>query len=238
MSKGGEAMDAVLIVEPGEDFRLELIRTFQKDYRVLSCGDGDSAMALLQQHRPEILILSLLLPGMDGLTFLEEAGDLRPPLILCTTVHAADYVLHAAHDLGVGYIMRKPCPVRAIWNRVKDMERLQNMPPPVNPRSVIKYHLTRLGYPPHRSGTQQLLAGVPLYAQDPSQLLSKELYPAIASVCGHKGNKSVEYSIRAVTEDTWNHRVEAVWQEYFPNHTQCPTNKEVLARLADFLMDT
>lgn len=230
-------MRTVLIVEPGEDFRLELIRAFQREYRVLACGDGISAMELLRQHRPDILILSLFLPGMDGLFFLEEAGPLRPPLILCTTVHTADYVLHAAHDLGAGYVMMKPCPIRAVLNRIRDMEKRQHSPAPVNPRAIIRYHLTRLGYPSHRDGTQQLLAGVPLFAQDPSQLLSKELYPAIASVCGHKGKKSVEYSIRAVTEDVWNHRDEAVWREYFPNHTQCPTNKELLARLAELLME-
>ncbi len=225
-------MATILIVEPDESFRMELCRAFAKHFRVLACGGSPSAMELLAD-KPEVLVLSLFLPGMDGLTFLEEAGPLLPSLILCTTVQSSDYVLQAAQELGVGYVMLKPCPVRAVVNRVLDMQKKRGSPAPANPRAVVKHHLDKLGYPPHRDGTRQLLTGVPLFAQDTSQLLGKELYPAIASLWGCRA-ASIEYSIRSASEDAWTFGAEA-WREYFPHHTHCPTNKEILVCLAEFL---
>lgn len=237
MSKEVAQVQTVLIVEPSEDFRLQLAASFGKHYAILTCSDGIAAMELLRQHRPEILILSLFLPGMDGLYFLEEAGDLRPPVILCTTVQVPNYIMQAAQDLGVGYIIRKPCPVRAVVNRVADMLRKQQEQKPDNPQAIIGDHLLRLGYASHLDGFQQLRVGVPLFAQDPHQLLTKELYPAIASLCGITSRKSVEHSIRTATNDAWSRRDEALWKEYFPHHRECPSNKEVLSRLAEFLRD-
>ena len=200
----------ILIVEPSEDFCLQLTEEFSKKYQVYTCADGPAAMELLARHRPDVLVLSLFLPGMDGLLFLEEAGSLLPSVILCTSVQVPDYVVQAAQDLGVGYIIRKPCPVRAVVNRVADMLKKQSQALPVNPHNVTAEHLLRLGYSPHLDGFRQLRVGVPLFAQDPHQLLSKELYPAIASLCGSKGGKSVERSIRTATKDAWSRRDETL----------------------------
>ncbi len=227
-------MQTVLIVEPGDSFREKLCQGFRDRYRVFACGDAGSALELLRQEQPDILILSLFLADMDGLTFLEEAGSLRPPIVLCTSVHTSNYVLQATQDMGVGYVMLKPCPVWAIVRRAEDMCRRQAAPSPASPRAIVKRHLDALGYPAHRDGTKQLLVGVPLFAQDTSQLLSKELYPAIASLCDCRA-ASIEYSIRSATEDAWKLGSKA-WKKYFPRHTHCPTNKEILICLAEFLL--
>ncbi|MBQ8834643.1 MAG: response regulator [Oscillospiraceae bacterium] len=227
----------VLIVEPQEDFRLKLTAEFQKQYRVFSSGDGNEAMVLLRQHKPDILVLSLFLPGMDGLYFLEEAGDACPPVILCTTANAPDYVLLAAQELGVGYVIRIPCPVQAVLRRVRDMLRLQSSPAPENPETITAGHLAKLGYARHKGGFQMLKIGVPLFAQDPNQYLSDELYHHIGKLCGGKSAGAVETAIRTATKEAWETGPRDIWLEYFPGHRAYPSNKELLTRLAELLPD-
>lgn len=228
-------MRKILIVDPDEAFRKELGNAFHREFQVHSCGDGAEGLELLRTLRPDILILSLFLPKMDGLFFLEEAGALRPPLILCTTVSAPDYVLNTVQDLGVSYVVLKPCLIRAVVNRIRDMLQKEARRFPENPRTIIEKQLDLLGYDSTRDGYKHLRAGVPLFAQDPYQKLSHDLYLSISRICGARSPGSVEFSIRSATEEAWEHGNRALWQESFPNHTKAPSNKELLLWLAKLL---
>ena len=46
----------------------------------------------------------------------------------------------------------------------------------------------------------------------------------------------VEKAIRDIKEYAYKHRNDAVWQEYFPGYSRCPTNKEFICCLAEYLM--
>ena len=94
-----------------------------------------------------------------------------------------------------------------------------------------------LGLSPKRDGFRALLTGIPLYAHDPQQSLSKELYPSIARFLGIGNYKSVERSIRSAIQDAWVERNPILWNSYFGTGSECPTNKLFIARLAQVISE-
>lgn len=77
------------------------------------CDTGTDALAMLEKHRPDALILDLTLPVMDGLTVLRKTG-FRPYRILALTTLATPAVLQAAADAGVQDVLLIPCTIRHI----------------------------------------------------------------------------------------------------------------------------
>lgn len=107
-------------------------------------------------------------------------------------------------------------------------------------KSGISTALLLLGVSPKRNGYQQLVYAVALYRADPYQLLSKELYPAVAISCGNNNGQQVERTIRTAIKAAWQCRDDKLWQMFFPvdenGEVPKPTNGYFIARLAR-LMD-
>ena len=93
--------------------------------------------------------------------------------------------------------------------------------------------LIHLGIQPSRIGFSQLRIAITLYIQDPTQSLSKELYPAVAKQFG-SSSKNIERSIRAAIATAWESRDEKAWS-IFPDYNAPPSNKLFIATLAQLL---
>lgn len=229
----------LLIAESSEDFRIALAESLRGAYCVRECSDGTEAMRILQTFHPDVLVLDLMLPGKDGISLLQEAAaaGLRP-MVLATTRFASDYVLDTAGQLGVGYVMIKPCEVRATVARIADLSRRLN--PPVvtqpDPRTYVSNMLLTLGIPTKLNGYGYLREAIPLMNRDPGQSITKELYPAVAGMFRCEP-KNVERSIRSAIDAAWKKRDERIWSLYFQPDTSGtilrPTNAEFISRLAD-----
>lgn len=228
-------MQTLLIADSSDVFTSALTSSLGGRFAITVCADGPSALEHLQQAHPDILILNLMLPYMDGLSVLQET-DFHPTVILAITMHVSAYVEQAVTALGIDYTMIAPS-VEAVVLRLNDLVR-QNAAPPTGtdlPGRVI-HHLHQLGIPTHLDGYQQLCVALPLFVQNPQQFLTKELYPAVARLCGSKDSRAVEHSIRKAIQAAWKHRDNAVWRKYFTRGlTHCPTTKEFLCRLAELL---
>lgn len=225
-------MQTVLIAEKSEILAEALAEELRREYTVHTCCRGDTAAALLAELRPDILIIDLMLPYVDGLTILREAVY-TPPCILALSNLLPDIVLQAAWDAGVGFAMLIPCSCRAVAARLKEMLRADTEAHSRrDPQAEVRKHLDRLGIPATRSGYKRLQVGVPLYAQDPEQSLHKELYPAIASLCGNENWQQVESAMRVAIHKTWQVRDARVWEEYFPGLQNAPSNWKFLDTLA------
>ena len=60
----------VVIADAKEEFRGALQKIVEDSGRfqvVASTGDGEEALVLVQQHRPDLLLMDMVLPGLDGL---------------------------------------------------------------------------------------------------------------------------------------------------------------------------
>lgn len=86
-------------------------------YEVHICTTGSEALELLETLQPDILILDLMLPTMDGLTVLRKSS-FRPNTILACTNLISATVLQSAAAVGVQDILLIPCTIRYIIDRL------------------------------------------------------------------------------------------------------------------------
>lgn len=228
-------MRKLLIAARSDDLFAVLKRLFKQDFQISTCTDGNTALTLIKGMKPDVLILDLSLPEIDGLDLLRMLYPNVPPVILALTDHPHAYPTQAAIDLGVGYVMTKPFRTEAVYPHVMEMLRYADAGrPPADPQSIAAAHLAALGFSGKHAGYHQLRVGIPLFRQDPSLRMDKELYPAIAVRLAQGTPKQISRSIDTAIQAAWAQRDSAVWDRYFPGCTDCPTNKAFIARLAEF----
>ena len=121
---GGEA-GTILVVEDDRSLRDGLAVNFQlRGYRVLTAADGEAGARLALDERPDLIVLDLMLPGLDG---LEVLGRLRgreietPVLILSARGQVADKV--EGFRLGADDYLTKPFQLPELIARVEGMLR-------------------------------------------------------------------------------------------------------------------
>ena len=79
-------------------------------------GDGSEAAALVAEHRPDVLLMDIRMPGKDGLTATEElmAQEDAPRVVILTTFDSDDSVLRALAAGAVGFLLKDPPPDRML----------------------------------------------------------------------------------------------------------------------------
>lgn len=231
----------LLIADGNEEFRQALADALQGAYFVRTCRTGKEALSLLHSFGPDVMVLDLMLPEMDGISLLENAVSAHiRPMVLATTRLTNDYILESITRLGVDYVMMRPCDIPSTVARVRDLSRRLNPPliAPPDPKTQVSNLLLSLGIPTRLKGYLLAREAILLMAQNPDLAITKELYPAVASICG--GDKDhVERSIRSAVATAWNNRDDRIWQLYFTPGAdgiiKRPTNGTFISRLADSL---
>ena len=231
-------MQKLLIADGSSIFSSVLANTLQDRFQITVCADGKTALELLQKEQPDALILNLMLPHTDGLTVLQKSA-FHPRVILAITMHLSSYVEQSIAALGIDYTMVCPS-VEAVVTRLDDLTRQSSLPAEsIDLHALTKHHLHILNMPTHLDGYRQLCLALPMFTENPQQLLTKELYPEVAKQWGSKDGRSVEHSIRKAIQAAWHQRDNALWRKYFAvnhqGHIPCPTNKEFICRLAEIL---
>lgn len=234
-------MQKVLIADGSEEFLHALTEALRGIYHVKSCRSGNDALELIMNFNPDILILDLMLPGMDGLSLLQYIETLGKQMhILATTRFLSNYVVEAVARLGVGYLMMKPCDVQAVVSRIADIAGSQEVPLVTEPapRTAVSNMLLALNIATKRRGYNCLREAVLLMAEKPGQSITKELYPAVGALCGASRDQ-VERVIRTAIDAAWQQRDETIWRLYFPPKADGaihrPSNATFICRLADCL---
>lgn len=102
-----------LLIAVKSEIITDLLAASLSMHDVHTCDTGTDALAMLETHRPDALILDLTLPVMDGLTVLRKSV-FKPHIILALTNLATPAVLQAAADVGVQEMILIPCTIRYI----------------------------------------------------------------------------------------------------------------------------
>jgi len=102
----------ILIVDDHPIFRAGLKEILKADPRlklVGEAGDGPAALALLPSAKPDVVVLDLSLPGMDGLELARRLQKGTPsPAVVALTMHREDSMVNAALEQGVrGYLLKE-----------------------------------------------------------------------------------------------------------------------------------
>ena len=79
-------------------------------------GDGSEAAALVAEHRPDVLLMDIRMPGKDGLTATEElmAHKDAPRVVILTTFDSDDAVLRALAAGAAGFLLKDTPPARML----------------------------------------------------------------------------------------------------------------------------
>ena len=113
-------MKTMLIAAGSEIITDILSQAFQSKYRVFTCSRGDDVLQMLQELKPDILIINLFLSNMTGLEVLQQA-KYTPPVILALTYFVSGQIVEEAQAAGVGALIRLPCTIDCIKKNIEKM---------------------------------------------------------------------------------------------------------------------
>jgi two-component system, OmpR family, response regulator TctD len=115
----------LLLIEDDAALQTSLQRTLERrGIRVLLCNDGRQALAAWRQHMPDLVLLDLSLPGVDGLEVLAQArqdGLATPVLILTARGTVGDRVIGL--NTGADDYLAKPFDLDELEARVRALHR-------------------------------------------------------------------------------------------------------------------
>lgn len=116
-------MAEILIIDDDEHVReLLAMRLEMKGHRCRQASDGALGLALLKETVPDLVMLDMLMPTMDGLAFLRtataELGELPPVLVLSATRVAPEEFPASKKPIQV---LRKPASAAAILTAIEDI---------------------------------------------------------------------------------------------------------------------
>ena len=92
-------------------------------YRVLTAGDGREALRLAQESRPDLILLDLMLPGVDGLDICRELRRSSQVPIIMLTARGEETDRVVGLELGADDYVCKPFSVRELMARIKAVLR-------------------------------------------------------------------------------------------------------------------
>ena len=246
-----EHQTTVLIADSSEEFCAGLTSALQRaeGFQVVgTASDGEQAIRLVNERKPEVLVLDLMLSKQDGLSVLKAMGSLdRKPVTLATSAFVTDYVSTAAANLGVRYLMLKPCDMAALVERLEEIRGGENLrssaqrrPDKTSIETMVTNIIHEIGVPAHIKGYQYLREAIILAVNDMDVInaITKVLYPEVAKTFQTTPSR-VERAIRHAIEVAWDRGDLDTLQRFFgytvSNTKGKPTNSEFIALIADKL---
>jgi len=118
-------MKKILIIEDNPGIQMSLMDQFESEgYRVFISGNGNDGLKLVKDHNPDLIILDIMLPGLDGYEVckkLRMEGNNTPVIMLTVKDKEIDKVLGL--EFGADDYVTKPFSVRELSARVKTIFR-------------------------------------------------------------------------------------------------------------------
>ncbi len=223
---------------------------------------GDDAYKMILDSKPDIVLLDVVMPGMDGVEVMEKVkseGDFKKkPSFIMVTAAGSENVTEDSFRMGASYFIMKPFKKERVIEKIRRVASYRSKPRPADPedaRTVKPYGdleaqeernlekdvtqiLHEIGVPAHIKGYQYLRDAITASVNDQEMLSSvtKVLYPNIAKK--HQTTPSrVERAIRHAIEVAWNRGKMETINEIFgytvSNGKGKPTNSEFIALLSD-----
>lgn len=240
----------VMIADNSEEFITALSAALQQGegFQVVATAtDGEQAIRLAAERKPDVLVLDLMLPKQDGISVLKAlSGQEHKPITLATTGFTSEYVAAAAANLGVRYLMLKPCDMGALVDRLEEIRGGESLRltgrrlGQASIESMVTGIIHEIGVPAHIKGYQYLREAIIIAVGDMDVInaITKVLYPQVAKTFGTTPSR-VERAIRHAIEVAWDRGDLDTLQRFFgytvSNTKGKPTNSEFIALIADRL---
>jgi two-component system response regulator (stage 0 sporulation protein A) len=226
--------------------------------------DGLEALDLIQEKKPDLVVLDIIMPHLDGLGVLEKLNslDINPkPRIIVLSAVGQDKITQRAITLGADYYVVKPFDMDVFTKRIRQMFnntisseqsktvnsfietteiRRESRNQPFDLEAEITNIIHEIGVPAHIKGYMYLREAISMVVKDIELLsaVTKELYPSIAKKYNTTASR-VERAIRHAIEVAWSRgQVETINKLFgytIHNDKGKPTNSEFIAMVADKL---
>lgn len=157
------------------------------------CGcamDGEAALQMVKQLHPDVLLLDIILPRLDGLSVLEQLRAMpseEKPNVLVVTAVGEDTISTRAMELGASYYMVKPYQFSTLVERIRMVAHADEMPirhvagEKDDLTSLITQRVIDLGAPTNLLGYTYLIDAVEILLREQNAYpLSKCVYPVLA----------------------------------------------------------
>ena len=120
---------AVLVVDDEAGMRATLTDILSDaGYSVASAADGPDALDRLAHDRFDVVVMDIRMPGMDGVSVLEQIGE-PPPHVIMMTAYAVEERLHRAVEAHAFAVLHKPFGVPRLLGLVKTAASLSSEGP-------------------------------------------------------------------------------------------------------------
>ena len=242
-----EHYTTVLIADNSDEFCAGLTEALQRTegFQVVgTANDGEQALRMVAERKPDILVLDLMLSKKDGISVLKAISTMEAkPITLATSRFVTDFVAGAAANLGARYLMLKPCDMSALTERLEEIrggESLRHAVPRQLSQTNIETIIHEIGVPAHIKGYQYLREAIIIAVNDMDVInaITKVLYPQVAKTFQTTPSR-VERAIRHAIEVAWDRGDLDTLQRFFgytvSNTKGKPTNSEFIALIADKL---
>lgn len=257
----------ILIADDNLDFVSTLITYFatQEDVEIIGTAkDGQEAYNKIITQAPDIVLLDVIMPHLDGLGVLEKliSSNIKLPICIMLSAVGQDNVTAQAINLGAQYYILKPFKMDVLMKRIRELmntpvEKLQtpvitketkpayvSISNQASKEEVLEIKVTNIiheiGVPAHIKGYQYLRDGIMMVVNNIEVInqITKLLYPDLAKK--YKTTPSrVERAIRHAIEVAWNRgqleTVESIFGYTVNSNKGKPTNSEFIAMIADKL---
>ncbi len=255
----------IIIADDNRNFCAMLQNYLQSQEHIRIVGvanNGLEAWELIQNQEPDLIILDLVMPNLDGLGVMERINSrttMARPKIIMQTAFGQESLTHQAMMLGVDYFILKPYDLEILSKRIHSLT--QDLPTTApsqfsssssaypsmstignehNLVSEVTAIMHQIGIPAHVKGYQYIREAILMVVEDVSLIgaVTKELYPGIAKKFDTASSR-VERGIRHAIELAWERGQKDTLKRIFGYsmniERQKPTNSEFIALLADKL---
>ena len=121
------AKEKILVVEDEDDIRELIQYNLQKEgYRVVSVSNGEAALKKFKVEKPDLVLLDLMLPGIDGLSVCKElkaSGEARNVPVIMLTAKSEEVDVVTGLEVGADDYMTKPFSPRVLLARIRAILR-------------------------------------------------------------------------------------------------------------------
>ena len=230
----------------------------QSDIEIIAKAyNGKECLEVLEEIEPDVLVLDIIMPHIDGLAVLGKMRQLERnsfPNVIMLTAFGQEEVTKKAVDLGASYFILKPFDLEHLADQIRQvsgtapaLEAKGNQPKAFNNQNKkkdleasITHIIHEIGVPAHIKGYMYLREAITMVYNDIELLgsITKVLYPDIAKKYNTTASR-VERAIRHAIEVAWSRgnmeSISSLFGYTVSISKAKPTNSEFIAMVADRL---
>ncbi len=249
----------VLVADDNKEFSDLLIDFLSQQPGIEIIGNafnGKEALTLVKETKPDVLLLDIIMPHLDGLGVLEQLNNVdldERPKIIMLTAFGQEAITQKAVELGASYYILKPFNMDVLADRIRQLgnstvskrsntvNRIsQTRPKKKDLQEEVTSIIHEIGIPAHIKGYLYLREAILMVVEEVELLgmVTKVLYPRIAENFETTPSR-VERAIRHAIEVAWSRNNIDTIKKFFGYTINTergkPTNSEFIALVADRL---